>query len=119
MTPPARPCGDRIRDLLDEADPLDALPEQTPGRRPAEPCMRHLPLERKLERLGAAMAFLGDAVEEVRQAVKSLHKSNSVQNVDIAVLKTRAALYGGIAAAVVTPLVVLVAELLLRHMFKW
>jgi signal transduction histidine kinase len=80
--------------------------------------MRHLPLERKIERLGAAMAFLGDAIEEVRQAVKSLHKSNSIQNVDIAVLKTRAALYGGVAAAVVSPLVVLVVELLLRHMFK-
>ncbi len=119
MTPLAKSCGDRIRDLLEDADPLDPLPEQASERRPSDTCARHLPLERKIERLGAAMAFLGDAIEEIRQAVRALHKSNGVQNVDIAVLKTRAALYGGVAAAIVTPLVVLAAELLLRHMFRW
>jgi hypothetical protein len=119
MNPFAKSCGDRIRDLLDGGDPLDAVPEQSPERHSVEPCLRHLPLERKIERLGAAMVFLGDAIEEVRQEVKSLNKSNGIQNVDIAVLKTRAALYGGVAAAVVSPLVVFIVELILRHTFNW
>ena len=119
MTPFAKPCGERIRDLLDDSEMLNAIPARAPDGGLPEPCAHHLPLERKIERLGAAMAFLGDAVEEIKLSVRSLHKSNGIQNVNIAVLKTRAALYGGVAAAIVSPLVVLVAELLLRHMFKW
>lgn len=119
MTPSMKPCGDRVRDLLESGDPLDAFPPPFSEHPSVEPCARHLPLERKIERLGTAMTFLGDAIEEVKHAVKSLNRSNGVQNVDIALLKARAALYGGLAAAVVAPLVVLIAELLLRRALKW
>jgi len=115
MTPDGKTCGERVRDLLKDVDgPNPAVPMEYMG----EPCPYHLPMERKIERIGTALGFIGDAIEEIKVAIVGLRQSNGVQSADIAALKARAAVYGALGACVASPFAVGAALLFLDRMMK-
>ena len=93
MTPSPMTTGDRVRDLLG-SDPITVIEESDAGR--------FARIESRLASLGTAMGFIGDGLEDVRCEVTRRAEANGRQDIQIAVLRTRSALFGvigGIVAA--------------------
>jgi len=81
-------------------------------------CPFHPGLIKQIAGMQTALCFLADWIGEIKADVRSLKTSNGVQNVSLAVLKTRAAVYGAIAAVIVSPFAVGAALLLFRKVLN-